>query len=71
MITLSNRNKTIQLSISEVIREEKKSNTEYAYIPELPTIVCNNRDDVKYIQKQINAFTNNLIKDIVKEKGVN
>lgn len=71
MITLSNRNKTIQLSISEVIHEEKKSNTEYTYIPELPTIVCNNKDDVKYIQKQINAFTNNLIKDIVKEKGVN
>ena len=67
MTTYSNGDRNIQVSLSYTLHEEKET-IGRLYIPELPTIICNNRSDAENIQQQVNNFINDLAKNILKEK---
>lgn len=67
MMILDNKDKVIKYSLSSVIRENKYTDDKmrFAYTPELPTVICNNKQDAEYIQKEINMFVNKIIKNLM------
>ena len=71
MITLKNGDREIDFTLSSTTVETKtvtnKTTVEHTtYTPELPKINCNNESDAVRIQEEINAFTNKLVKDLLK-----
>lgn len=68
MTELSNNRKTISITTSDTIvnRYNAYSKT-YHYEIKLPAIICSDRDDAKFIQKQINILANELVDKCMKE----
>lgn len=68
MLTLTNKDKIIQCSLSKTIHENKPINdkTYFTYTPELPIVKCDNKNDAEYIQKEVNTFLNKIIHNLVK-----
>jgi len=68
MMTVSNREKSIQYSLSNVIHENQTSSdvVRFTYTPELPVIACSSKKDAEHIQKEVNTFVNKIINDLVK-----
>lgn len=68
MLTLTNKDKIIQCALSDVIRESKPTgNKTYStYAPALPVVICNDKKDAEYIQKEVNTFLNKIIHNLVK-----
>ena len=66
MITINNSNRFIQFSLSNTITTNKTTTECVTYIPELPKINCSDESDAVRIQEEINAFTNKLVKDLLK-----
>ena len=66
MTTINNGNRFIQFSLSNTIVTNKTNNECVTYTPELPKINCSNESDAVRIQEEINAFTNKLVKDLLK-----
>lgn len=67
MTIISNKDKTIQFSISDKIDVKKEPNMPAIYSLKTPAITCSNIDDALYIQKEVNMFVNHLINNIVRE----
>lgn len=68
MTIISNKNKTIQFSVSDKIDVKKEPNMPAIYSLKTPTIMCNNIDDALRMQKEINTFISHLVNNIMKEK---
>lgn len=66
MTTVNNGNRFIQFSLSNTILTNKTTVEHTTYTLELPKINCNNESDAVRIQEEINAFTNKLVKDLLK-----
>ena len=66
MTTINDGNRFIQFSLSNNILANKTTTKCTTYTPELPKINCNNESDAVRIQEEINAFTNKLVKDLLK-----
>lgn len=67
MTIISNKDKTIQFSISDKIDVKKEPNMPAIYSLKTPTITCSNIDDALYIQKEVNTFVNHLVNNIIRE----
>lgn len=64
MTTLYGKNrKVIQFSLSNVIHECSRD----MCIIEMPMVICNNRKDAEYIQKEIGEFIGALSEQLLKE----
>ena len=68
MTIVSNKSKTVQFALSNNIKIEKEANEPATYVPEMPTIICDNADDAINIQKEINTFVSNLLNGMIREK---
>lgn len=66
MTTINNGNRFIQFSLNNTIVTNKTTTKCNTYTPELPKINCSNESDAVRIQGKINAFTNELVKDLFK-----
>lgn len=68
MTIVSNKDKTIQFSISDKIDVKKEPNMPAIYSLKTPAITCSNIDDALRMQKEINTFISHLVNNIMKEK---
>ena len=66
MTTVNNGDRFLQFSLSNTIVTNKTTTKCITYTPELPKINCSNESDAVRIQEEINAFTNKLVKDLLK-----
>ena len=64
VITLSNNDKMITINLSNKIHINKNDKTVYEI--DLPVVKCNRLSDAEYIQKETNAFINNICKNLLK-----
>lgn len=69
MTTLSKGNKSIQISIENIICEPTNTdNHNISYIVQAPKIICNNKQDADYIHKKVNDYTMKLCKELLETK---
>lgn len=68
MTIISNKDKTIQFSLSNNIKIEKEPNLPATYSLEMPVIICDDADDALNIQKEINTFISDLLNNMIREK---
>lgn len=64
---LSNDDKFIEFSFGKVITENKITEVRTTYTPALPDITCSKFDDAKTIQEEVNLYTSELIKKLMKK----
>lgn len=69
MTTLENGNRRISVELGDV-KEELKTHTikEKTYTITPPTIICNNENDAKIIDSQVNKFVSDLVKEVLSKE---
>lgn len=68
MTIMNNKNKAIQFSYGNTIRENVESAAlcnVFTYTPELPVITCSDKSDAEYMQQKVNAFIRDLSQEIL------
>lgn len=68
MTTLSKGNKTISISFGEGISKKEIVEKNIIYTVSLPEVTCNKQADAEFIQQEVNAYVNDLIKNML-DKG--
>ena len=70
MTTLSKGDKSIQISMENIIYEPTNTdNHSILYIIQAPKIICNDKKDAEYIQQKVNDFSMKLCKELLEPKG--
>ena len=68
MMIMSNKNKTIEISLSNNVSIKKEQNMPATFLPEMPVVICDDAEEAMRIQKEVNVFIHDLVNDIIKEK---
>lgn len=68
MMIISDKDKTVELSLSNNVSIKKAQDTPTTFLPEMPIIICNHAEEAMRIQQEINTFVYDLVNDIIKEK---
>lgn len=71
MTTLTNGDKSIQISMKYVVCDAtKEDNCTISYIVKGPEIICNNKEDAEYIQEKLNLEAMSICTEILNnQKG--
>lgn len=67
MTILSKGDKTISVSFGEGISKKEIVEKNIIYTVALPEITCNKQTDAEFIQQEVNAYVNSLIKNMLDE----
>ena len=69
MTTLEGKNKSIKIAINNITTDANlEDNHSISYIVNGPAIICDDKADADYIQKEINSFAMNLCNKIINNK---
>lgn len=63
-IMTSKNGKVIKVSMTDTIEFLDKATS---YKPELPQVICNDLEDAKYIQQEVNTFVHRLSNEILND----